>query len=78
MTVDGRIVTGKVANLMGNSLLLMKSALDPADLVTVPRDQIEEQTWSNVSQMPSNLFDTFTAEEIADLIAFLSQSGATK
>jgi putative heme-binding domain-containing protein len=68
---DGRVLSGKVKDISGNTLVLMKDPLNPADLLMVARDGIDEITWSGSSMMPEGLLDTFTKEEIIDLMAFL-------
>jgi putative heme-binding domain-containing protein len=73
---DGRVLAGKPRDISGNTLLLMRDPLNPADLVMVPRDQIEEISWSGVSLMPDRLLDTFTGAEVKDLIAFLRTAEA--
>ncbi len=70
-TFDGRLLTGKITDINGNTLLLMNDPLNPADLTMVARDKIEELTWSKVSMMPKGLLNHFTREEIRDLVAFL-------
>src|SRR5262249_3756905 len=49
---DGRILTGKVKDISGNTLVLMKDPLNPADLLMVARDGIDEIAWSGSSMMP--------------------------
>jgi putative heme-binding domain-containing protein len=68
---DGRVLTGKVKDLSGNTLVLMRDPLSPSALLMVPRDAIEETAWSSTSMMPEGLLDTFTADDIVDLMAFL-------
>src|SRR5262249_35082964 len=68
---DGRVLTGKVKDISGNTLVLMKDPLSPADLLMVARDSIEEIAWSDSSMMPEGLLDSFTERDIIDLLAFL-------
>lgn len=74
LTSDGKVVSGKINNQSGNTLLLMKDALNPADLVMIKRDQVDEIWPAQVSMMPSGLLDTFSGDEILDLLAFLMRS----
>ncbi len=71
LTEDGRIVNGKITDIHGSSLTIMNDALNPADLSTVDRDDIDEMEWSNTSLMPTGLLDTFTGQDAVDLIAYL-------
>src|SRR5262249_41184819 len=68
---DGRVLTGKVKDLSGNTLVLMSDPLNPADLLMVARDEIEETSWSDTSMMPEGLLDSFMERDIRDLVAFL-------
>jgi hypothetical protein len=65
------VLTGKVKDLSGNTLVLMTNPLDPADLLMVARDGIEEIAWSSSSLMPDGLLDSFQKQDILDLLAFL-------
>jgi hypothetical protein len=49
---DGRLLTGKVKDISGNTFVLMTDPLDPANLLMVARDGIEEIAWSGSSPMP--------------------------
>jgi putative heme-binding domain-containing protein len=68
---DGRVLTGKLKDISGNTLVLMTDPLAPADLLMVARDGIEEVAWSGSSPMPQGLLDTFTKQDILDLLEFL-------
>jgi putative heme-binding domain-containing protein len=68
---DGRVLTGKLKDISGNTLVLMPSLLAPADLLMVARDGIEEVAWSGSSSMPRGLLDTFTKQDVLDLLEFL-------
>lgn len=74
-TSDGEVVTGRIVNLKGNSLMINTNMLDPNAQVTVERDNIEEMKTSDKSMMPPGLLDTFTKEEILDLMAYLLSRG---
>ncbi|MEM8671828.1 MAG: c-type cytochrome [Planctomycetota bacterium] len=75
LTVDGRVITGRVVNMNGNQLRVMTNMLDPSKLENINRDDIEQTRASRTSMMPSGLLNTFTEEEIADLIAYLRAGG---
>ncbi len=77
LTEDGLIVTGKITDISGNTLMIMNDPLNPADITMVKRDSIEEMNWSPTSGMPEELLDTFTIDEIRDIFAFL-ESGSTE
>jgi hypothetical protein len=75
LTDDGRVVVGRVVNMSGNSLKVMTNMLDPSSLVSVYRDTIEATTPAKNSMMPAGLLDSFTAEEILDLVGYLRSGG---
>ena len=68
---DGRVLTGKIKDISGNTLVLMTDPLDPANLLMVARDGVEEIAWSGSSPMPDGLLDSFTKQDILDLLEFL-------
>lgn len=72
---DGSDVTGRVANLAGERLMVVTDMLAPGDFTNVNRDQIESTRLSTVSQMPSGLMDSLSLEEIKDLVAYLQSGG---
>ncbi len=76
LTEDG-VVVGRVVNLSDNNLRVMTNMLDPSQITTVKTDDILEAIPSEISPMPSGLLDTFTLDEVADLLAYLS-SGTRK
>jgi putative heme-binding domain-containing protein len=75
---DGRIVIGRVINMHGDNLSVLTNMLDPSSLTGVDRNSVEDSFEAKTSMMPSGLLDTFTAEEIADLVAYLRSGGEAK
>lgn len=72
---DGRLVTGRIANLGGDTISVMTNMLDPGSLTGINRNEIEETTDSKASMMPNGLLDTLSSEEALDLIAYLKSGG---
>jgi putative heme-binding domain-containing protein len=72
---DGRIVTGRIANLNGDQLMVITDMAAPGDLTNVQRSDIESAQLSDVSVMPEGLLDTFDEQELLDLLAFLHAGG---
>lgn len=72
---NGKNVVGKVANLNGDSLMVITNMLEPGNMTGVRRGQIEEKLHSNVSMMPQGLLDTLKRDELLDLIAYLLSGG---
>lgn len=73
--VDGRVVTGRVANLNGDSYLVQEDMLDPGRLSGISVNDIEAMKPSPNSMMPSGLLDTLTQDDILDLLAYLRSGG---
>ena len=74
-TTDGRIVTGRIINLHGDSYQINTDMLNPSGLVGVRRGDIEEMEPSKTSMMPNGLLDTMNEDEVLDLLAFLLSRG---
>ena len=75
LTVDGRVINGRVVNLSGDTLRINENMLDPNATVTVDRKMIEMQKPSPVSMMPAGLLDTLAEPELLDLMAYLLSRG---
>src|SRR5262249_57921333 len=67
-TADGKVVNGVLKKDADDEVVLAVNATQTA---RVPRDQIEEMRPGTVSVMPSGLDQQLTAQELADLLAFL-------
>ncbi len=74
-TEEGKVFTGVVVNLNGDSITLNTDLTDPNLRVTIDRKQIEAMKTSEISPMPSHLLAMLTKEEILDLTAYVLSSG---
>jgi putative heme-binding domain-containing protein len=74
-TTDGRYFMGRIVNLSGDNISVNTDMLDPNKIVGVRRDLIDKIEPSKVSMMPDGLLDSFTREEILDLVAYLYSRG---
>jgi putative heme-binding domain-containing protein len=74
-TTDGRVVTGRIVNYSGDSMMVMTDMLDPNNLTTVSHKKVESVEKSKVSPMPAGLLDSFKEDEILDLMAYLLSRG---
>jgi putative heme-binding domain-containing protein len=77
-TVEGKIVTGRIVNYAGDTMMVMTNMLDPNGLVGVNRKKVESIVKSKVSMMPEGLLDTLKEDEILDLVAYLLSRGDRK
>ncbi|MBI1310377.1 c-type cytochrome [bacterium] len=75
ITVDGKVVTGRIVNLAGDSVRVQTNMLDPGTLVGVDRKQIDELLPSKTSMMPTGLLNTLHQDEVLDLMAYLLSRG---
>lgn len=71
---DGRVVVGRAAGVNAQEIKVEVNALTHEQVV-IARDEIEQSQPATVSPMPGGLLDTFTAEEIRELLAFLTSGG---
>lgn len=72
---DGRLIEGRVINLNGDNLMVLTDMFDPSRLENINRRQVEQMQPSPKSMMPEGLLNTFTEEDILDLMAFLRAGG---
>jgi putative heme-binding domain-containing protein len=77
VTTDGQTYVGQ-ASLSGDYrssiLRLATDPLAPTKFVEIEKKKIEVQKFAEVSWMPKGLLDTFTKQEILDLLAYLHGS----
>jgi putative heme-binding domain-containing protein len=73
-TTDGRVLVGRVlaeGDYRSETLRLSTEPLRPSVVVELSKRDIDEYRQTDTSPMPHGLLNTFTAEEILDLLAFL-------
>jgi len=75
VTLDGKVVTGRIINLAGDSYRIQTNMLDPGALVGIDRKQIDVIMPSRTSMMPKGLLNTLNEEEVLDLMAYLLSRG---
>ena len=73
---DGRLRTGLVVTETEEELVLIPNLLKPDIVETMKKSSIEERNTAEVSTMPAGLLDTFSVEEILDLVAFIESAGS--
>jgi putative heme-binding domain-containing protein len=75
LTEAGKVYTGRVLNegdYRRERLTLQIDPLQPDKIVELDKKEITEHRTLPVSPMPTGLLDTFTREEIRDLLAYLA------
>ncbi len=72
---ENGVVTGRVANLSGTRISVVTNMFAPGDFAQIHVDEIIQRRPSPVSMMPAGLLDTFTAEEVEQILAYLRSGG---
>jgi putative heme-binding domain-containing protein len=73
-TVAGQVHIGRIVEETPEKVVLRKNPLEP-ETITIKKSEIESRSLSKVSPMPAGLLNTFTKEEILDLMAYLESLG---
>ena len=76
-TDDGRIFSGRITEETEDHLVLRPNPLEE-ETVKIQKSEIESRKLSKVSPMPSGLLNTFTQDEILDLLAYMESFGDSK
>ena len=74
MTTSGKILDGRVLEENNQRIVLQPNPLQP-DKIEIKKSDIEKRAFSKISPMPAKLVDTFTKDEILDLLAYLESAG---
>ena len=73
---DGRLRTGLVIKETVDEVLLLPNLLKPDKVETIKKVSIEERKTADVSTMPAGLLDTFSSDEILDLVYYIQTVGS--
>ena len=76
-TTAGQVITGRIVEETDERVVLRPIPLQP-ETVTVQKSEIESRQLSKTSPMPAGLLNTFTQEEILDLLAYMESFGDSK
>ena len=71
ITSDGRTLSGLIVRQDERTVWLVTNPQTPNEIKQVSRSDIEQIVESPNSLMPEGLLNTFDAEEIADLLAYI-------
>lgn len=75
VTTEGKVHSGVIVNLNGDTVTLNTDLTDPDQRVSVDRKEVEEMEVSKTSPMPANLLGLLTKDEIMDLVAYVLSGG---
>lgn len=73
-TSGGQVIVGRITEETPDKVVVRPNPLEPAT-VTIQKSEIESLTHSKISPMPVGLLNTFSKEEILDLLAYLESLG---
>lgn len=73
-TASGQVLIGRIIEETTEKIVLRKNPLEP-ETITIKKADIQSRSPSKVSPMPAGLLNTFTREEILDLLAYLESLG---
>lgn len=68
---DGRTVLGRIEEQDAGTVRVVENPLLSSEVTEIPRGGIESMRPSNLSTMPAGLLNTFTREQILDLLAYI-------
>ena len=74
LTTSGKILDGRVLEENDQRIVLQPNPLLP-EKIEIKKADIEKRALSKLSPMPAKLVDTFTQDEILDLLAYLESAG---
>ncbi|MEE3031127.1 MAG: c-type cytochrome [Planctomycetota bacterium] len=75
---DGRLLRGVIIEETEEQLRLLTNMLKPDNVETIAVDSIEDRKIADISTMPEGLLDTFTMDEVLDLLAYVQSGGLSK
>jgi len=76
-TTEGQVIVGRILEETPEKVVIRPNPLE-MNTVTVKKSDIENRSLSKVSPMPNGLFNTFSKEEILDLLAYMESQGDAK
>ena len=72
---DGKQITGRIANMNGDTMMVCTNMMDPNNFTNVSRKQVVKMEESKVSMMPVGLLYMLKEDDILDLLAYLLSKG---
>ena len=72
---DGSIISGRIANLSGDTVRIITDMFNPGEMVVVKRSDIKTMEPAPTSMMPPALINMLEEDEILDLLAYLLSRG---
>ena len=76
-TTEGKVFVGRIIEESADAVVLRPNPLE-SSTITIKKSEIESRQFSKISPMPAGLLNTFSKEEILDLLAYLESLGDSK
>ena len=75
---DGTVTAGRISQENADTAVVMTNPFDATTTTTVSKGDVQSRELSKVSLMPPGLLNTFSEDEILDLLAYLESMGDEK
>lgn len=75
---DGTVTAGRISQENADKAVVMTNPFDTATTATVSKADVKSRELSKASLMPPGLLNTFSEDEILDLLAYLESMGDEK
>lgn len=72
---DGTVISGRIANLSGDTIRIITDMFNPGEMTVVKRSDIKSMEPAPTSMMPPGLVNMLKEDEILDLMAYLLSRG---
>jgi putative heme-binding domain-containing protein len=72
---DGTEITGRIANMKDDTLMVCTNMLDPNNFTNISRKKVVKMEESKLSMMPPGLLSTLKEDDVLDLLAYLLSKG---
>ncbi|MDH3582606.1 MAG: c-type cytochrome [Phycisphaerae bacterium] len=72
---NGSSIYGRIINLKGDTYRVNPNMMDPKQIITVDRNDVDKIAPSPISMMPPGLLNLLEEDEVLDLIAYLLSRG---
>jgi putative heme-binding domain-containing protein len=72
---DGDVIEGRILQETDDKLVVGTNPLKPDDKIEIMKSDVKSRALSKISPMPEGLVNTFSKDEILDLIAYMESGG---
>ena len=72
---DGDVLEARILAETDDKLIVLPNALKPEEKLEIKKSEVKSRALSKISPMPEGLVNTFSKEEILDLMAYMESAG---